>query len=857
MKSLIFTAAVLCLALCLSMSSPVLAVTRYVDGSVSASGDGTSWETPFKRIQEGIDASSDGDTVLVAEGIYVENIRLLGKNICLRSTDPLTPDVVANTIIDGNKTKAVVTFAGTESETCRLSGFTIRNGDATTGGGIDGGDWDNPTHATIRNNVITGNSARTGGGLAYCNGRIEHNLVSGNDVSGSYCVGGGLASCHGTIANNRIIGNSASPPDGGGGGLIECDGFIAGNLIAENTAVHGGGLIGCDGTIQNNMISGNLAWAGGGLYECDGTILNNTIVDNSGEEYDGGLGLCYGMIRNCVIWGNTAAGVGSQVASSSTPSYCCIQAWIGGGIANVTESPLFLDAPNGDYRLAADSPCVDGGVNGYWSCWPQRDMDGNCRLIGAQVDMGCYEHGSLPDSDGDLLSDDDESSLGTAPDLEDTDGDGLRDGLEVLRGSNPREATRPGTLHVPSDLLTVQEALCVAVNGDEILVASGTYRENVCFLGVNVILRSCDPGNKDAVASTVLEGDGMTPVVSFVGSESEACVLAGLTIQHGRASAGGGICGGSQDSHTHATIERNTITGNSAWKGGGLAYCDGDISYNRIIENSADGYDAPGGGLYGCNGLIQGNVIRANVAADRGGGLCECDGTIRSNLIVANSARGGGGMADCEGIVDNNTIYRNSASRGSGLYHCFGLIRNCVIWETLSGDASPVSDSSDPSYSCIQSWNGGGVGNISGDPRFVDPDGQDDDPDTFEDNNYRLISKSPCIDAGDNSVLNPPGLDMDSNLRIAFGAHSLTVDMGAYELRSPRFMVTRATSDGSTGFQILWNSQPNDTYTIRCCDDLLAGEWVHKGEASSEGVATTWADSEIAIARRFYKIEMK
>ncbi len=46
---------------------PVWGSTWYVDGSVSASGDGKAWATAFRKIQEGIDAASHGDTVILPE----------------------------------------------------------------------------------------------------------------------------------------------------------------------------------------------------------------------------------------------------------------------------------------------------------------------------------------------------------------------------------------------------------------------------------------------------------------------------------------------------------------------------------------------------------------------------------------------------------------------------------------------------------------------------------------------------------------------------------------------------------------------------------------------------------------------
>ena len=184
MRSLIFAVALVCFWVCLPITSPTLAATRYVDSSVSASGDGMSWETALKTIQEGIDAASEGDTVIVAEGTYVENINFNGKNIILTSTDPLDADAVAFTIIDGNRDDSVVTFSGTEGESCSLSGFTIRNGRAQNGGGICGGNESQHTHATIKHNVVTENSAGNGGALSYSDGTIECNRINANQGEG-------------------------------------------------------------------------------------------------------------------------------------------------------------------------------------------------------------------------------------------------------------------------------------------------------------------------------------------------------------------------------------------------------------------------------------------------------------------------------------------------------------------------------------------------------------------------------------------------------------------------------------------------------------------------------------------------
>jgi len=56
-----------------------------------------------------------------------------------------------------------------------------------------------------------------------------------------------------------------------------------------------------------------------------------------------------------------------------------------------------------------------------------------------------------------------------------------------------------------------------------------------------------------------------------------------------------------------------------------------------------------------------------------------------------------------------------------------------------------------------------GEGNIDVDPFFIDQDGPDNDPNTWEDNDYRLAPLSPCIDAGDNYAVPADIFDLDGD----------------------------------------------------------------------------------------------
>src|SRR5437016_467439 len=175
-------------------------------------------------IQAAINAASNGDTVLVAPGTYLENINFNGKAITVTSSGG--PSV---TIIDGGGKGSVVTFITGETTSSVLSGFTIRNGQSasgTPGFGSGGGILIKGASPTIRSNVITGNHAIDGIGISINDGSpiIQNNTITGN----TQCCGSGGGGGGGIHASASSVATSTSP-------------LISGNTITNNS-LNGGGF---------------------------------------------------------------------------------------------------------------------------------------------------------------------------------------------------------------------------------------------------------------------------------------------------------------------------------------------------------------------------------------------------------------------------------------------------------------------------------------------------------------------------------------------------------------------------------------------------------------------------------------
>ena len=271
----------------------------------------------YTTIQAAINAALAGDTIIVCPWTYVENIEFDGKDITVRSIDISDPTIVAATIIDGRGSGSVVRFY--RGDTSILGGFTIRNGNAYSGGGIDVIE----SSPTITGNTITGNTADYGGGISvvyYSDPTITGNTIEANQAD----YGGGIYvdSSSPTLTGNTITGNDA---DYGGGIHIYyySDPTITGNTIEGNTADYGGGISVTDNSfpiISENTINENDAGSfGGGIYVTnysDPLITDNIINDNMASSDGGGIyvtNYSFPLIEDNIINDNTASSNGGGI----------------------------------------------------------------------------------------------------------------------------------------------------------------------------------------------------------------------------------------------------------------------------------------------------------------------------------------------------------------------------------------------------------------------------------------------------------------------------------------------------------------------------------------------------------------
>ena len=237
--------------------------------------------------------------------------------------------------------------------------------------------------------LYNNNTAIYGGGI-YCDSStltVSNCVIDSNRshlTTYVYTYGGGICCQYSdvTIRDNLFV-NNMCHYQGGAICLQHCTGLITNNIISNNVSksIGGGIAIGYDSDVEisYNLITSNEARysgvgsGGGGIYLGDSTqaeIFNNTICNNYARGDGGGVLAHFDddkFFYN-IIWGNTAYYGDDQItlsdeSDSSIIIYCDIEGdWPGD--TNIDADPLFCDSTNGDYYLAANSPCIGSGYEG-------------------------------------------------------------------------------------------------------------------------------------------------------------------------------------------------------------------------------------------------------------------------------------------------------------------------------------------------------------------------------------------------------------------------------------------------------------------------------------------------------------
>jgi hypothetical protein len=294
----------------------------------------------YASIQSAVNASNEGDTVLVDSGTYFENINFGKKNITVTSRffeeDDLS--LIQETVINGSLPKhedsaSCVIIIGGQDSTTVLQGFTITGGRGTR--------WNDEHGAGIY---------REGGGVLvqHSSPVIQFNIIKDNIVE-----------------SGRVIST-------GGGGIRIGDGNpnVKNNLIMRNSARYGSGIVlnHSSGNYENNVVSENfgaMEIAGGAMWINGNSdkplrIENNSIISNSALSNVCGVVAfrnVSGVFKNNLVWGNYGGNNEQIIARSMAISYCNIMG-AHKGTENINAYPD-LDTLN--YTLNTSSPCIDSG----------------------------------------------------------------------------------------------------------------------------------------------------------------------------------------------------------------------------------------------------------------------------------------------------------------------------------------------------------------------------------------------------------------------------------------------------------------------------------------------------------------
>ena len=673
----------------------VTGVTRYVNhsGSDETQTGGTSIETAFATVAAAVEASSDGDVILIessAEPYTVPSNIVISTGITIKGQS-------------GNPEDVVVCRPATATSQYRV--FMLDNNDAllqdlTIAGGH--------THVLREN----------GGGVCITakGGRMYHCVVTGCTAD-YYNSAGGIFIASGSpgIVDRCVVTNctcAISQDQFGGSALAMEGGTVRNSLLVDNhlttsSAVPGGTVHMIGGVLESCTIAGNDSAHCAGVY-----VYRNTP-----------------MIRNCLIGAcsssNDSAPGSVWSGTASCFQNCVAEAYINDSCGE--EKNVFVDASSGNWYPALRA--VDAVETSEDWMSDALDLSGNARIRGEKCDIGCYEcdpDGFMASLGADVVNGLEpltvkftlnvKNAPGDVTCQYDWNGDGEYEettseltvehqfaaGTYQVKAkvvSGQLEYAVPGciainvgqkTIHV-AEGESLSAALDGALDGTEIVLAKGTHDiGGEVFVRKNVVIRGATGNPEDVTVRRPATAASYYRVFTLDNSDAllqDITIAGGLT--HVLRENGGGVC----------------ITAN----GGRMYHC-------VVTGCMADYYNSAGGIFIasGSPGIVDRCVVTnctCAISQDQFGGsaLAMEGGTVRNSLLVDNhlttsAAAPGGTVHISGGVLENCTIAGNDSAHCAGVYvyRNTPMIRNCLIGACSSSNDSAPDSVWSGAASCFQ-----------------------------------------------------------------------------------------------------------------------------------------------------------